>query len=169
MQGGAGRHPDCVGAICGTKATFSHLIQTLERRPVQRPNICNVEKNANSQIFKWLLDSLLLFWPPPAAEIDDAYVQAFLFWYTVHTVMLSYNSRGIKVLQLEWKQVKGQHSETPKCTNLPVMVALELYNFPQQLIFSKEEIPFGAYTQSKKCPRILSAPGLEEPTGPMWT
>lgn len=55
MRGGAGHHPDCVGAICETKATFSHLIQTPERRPVQRLNICNVDKNANNQIFKWLL------------------------------------------------------------------------------------------------------------------
>lgn len=85
--------------------------------------------------------------------------------------MLSHmcHSRRIKVLQPEWKQAKEQHSETPKCTNLPMMAALELYNFPQQLIFSKEEIPFGAYTLSKKCPRILSAPGPEEATGPMQT
>lgn len=89
MQGGAGRHPNCAGAICETKPTFSHLTQTLEWRLVQRPNICNVEKNANNQIFKGLLDFLLLFWPPPVCEIDDAYVQAFMFWYTHANAIIS--------------------------------------------------------------------------------
>lgn len=45
--------PDCVGAICETKAKFSHLIQTPERRPAWRLNIYNVgEKNGKNQIFK---------------------------------------------------------------------------------------------------------------------
>lgn len=39
----AGGRPERVGAVCEAKATFSHLIQTLVR-PVQRVNICNVER-----------------------------------------------------------------------------------------------------------------------------